>query len=678
MAKDPYKYFRIEARELLDGLTRPLLDMEKGVPSEPALIAKLLRLAHTLKGAAHVVKQHAIADAAHGIEGLLAPYRESRSAVPSETAAEALRRLGEISSQLSAIGPPAETHPAQAAVHSAESLETVRVELADLEALLASLQESGVQITSLRREMGSLRHARELAAALLRQLLPKEATNGGARLCAAATQLLSSIVRCQRSLGTAVERTERELLQSQECANRLRLVPLERIIPSLARACHETASSLGKRVEMEVTGADIRMEADALAILQDALLQLARNAVAHGIEDELGRRTCGKPAVGKIELRAERQGNRIRVLCRDDGAGIDVEAIRKAAVRKGSITAESAQALGLHEAIDLILRRGVSTAETITQASGRGVGLDIVRDAIERVKGEIAIHTTPGQGTSVEICIPAALTSLEALLVESAGVQACIPLMSVIRGLRLSDQDIASSGSSNSIPCEDGAVPFRPLSELIGKARNHSNGRQGRSAVLVRAEGKMAALGIDKLLGTRSLLVRALSPFAAAETFIGGAALDADGSPILVLDPASLIEQVAHSKESKPPVRRANLPLLIIDDSLTTRMVEQNILESAGYEVESATSAEEGLEMAHRRKYGLFLVDIEMPGMDGFQFVGRSRQDAALREVPAILVSSRNSVEDRRRGEEAGARAYFCKGEFDQASFLATVARLME
>lgn len=680
MAKDPYKYFRIEARELLDGLTRPLVEIEKGVPSDAELVAQMLRLAHTLKGAAHVVKQGAIADAAHRIEDLLSPYRDAATKVSSETAGAALRLLAEIAARISELAPPPDDRPggAVATAHSAQSLETVRVELEDVEALLACLQEAGVQMTSLRSETDSLRHARDLAAALVRQLASPELTNGGARIGAVAAQLLSSLAACQRALYTGVERTERELQQSQERANRLRLIPFERIVPSLARACHETATALGKRVEVEVGGVDVRMETDALAILQDALVQLVRNAVAHGIEDEGTRRACGKPVAGRIELRAERMGGRIRVLCRDDGGGIDVDAIRKAAVRKGSISADKAQSLDLRKAIDLILGGGVSTAEEITQTSGRGIGLDIVRDAVERVKGEIAIQTTRGLGTSVEICVPAVLTALDALLVESAGTRACIPLASVSQGLGLAVGDIASSGCQSSIATADGPVPFLPLSELLGKAHNQADGKERRTAVLLRAENKMAALGIERLLGTRSVLVRTLSPLAAAEAFVGGASVDADGSPILVLDPAALIEQMIQHSNSQPRAKKQEFPLLIVDDSLTTRMVEQNILESAGYEVDSATSAEEALEMAHRRTYSLFLVDIEMPGMDGFQFVEKSREDSALRDVPSILVSSRNSPEDRRRGEEAGARAYFCKGEFDQAGFLATVARLTE
>jgi two-component system chemotaxis sensor kinase CheA len=679
MAKDPYKYFRVEARELLDGLTRPLLEMEKGTASGTVLVSRLLRLAHTLKGAAHVVKQTAIANSAHGIEDILLPYRDSAQAVPSPVSGEALRLLGEIGAQLSALAPPPDVRPpgAISSPHSGESLETVRVELEDLEALLASLQEACVQVTCVRNEFASLRQAAELAAALVRQVLPKEGKNSGAKISMLAAQLLKTLTRAERGLATSIERTEREVLESQDRGNRLRLLPLERIVPALARGCREAATSLGKRVEVKVRGGEIRIDAEVLALLQDALQQLVRNTVAHGIEDEATRRACGKPAAGRLEIEAERKGSRIRVVCRDDGGGIDATAIRKVAIKKGVISAQAAEALGLREAIDFILRGGVSTTETVTETSGRGIGLDIVRSAVERMRGEISIQTTPGQGTAVEICVPASLTSLEALMLESAGIKACIPLSSVSQALRLSEREIAPAGSGESIAYQSAAIPFLPLSRLIGNNHGHTNGTERKNVVVVRSAEKMVALGVEKLSGSRSILVRALPPLCAEEAFMAGASFDGEGNPVLVLDPAGLARQGdGRSIPSLP--RKPKLPLLVVDDSLTTRMVEQNILESVGYQVQAATSAEEALRMAHTCRYGLFLVDIEMPGMDGFQFVTRTREDAALRDIPAILVSSRDSEEDRRRGEEAGARAYFSKGEFDQVGLLATVARLLE
>lgn len=683
MAKDPYKYFRVEARELLDELTHTLLEIEQGIISNPTVIAKLLRLAHTLKGAAHVVKQTAIAESAHALEDILAPFRESAQSVPPEQAGQALQKLDEIAEKLALLVPPADTPEAGTVSppRSREALETVRVELGDLEALLSNLAETGVQVTAMRTGADAIRMARESAAAIVRQLeIPTQRSNGtiSAKVRACAGQLLTDITRAERSWVTSIERTERELVESQERASRLRLLPFERIVPAMARACREAATAVAKRAQLETSGGDIRMDADVLALLQDALLHLVRNALVHGIEDEKTRAGAGKQPLGRVEVRAERRGGRVLVVCSDDGAGIDIEAIRKAAVRKGAICPSAAGTLEVREAIDLILRRGVSTANAVTATAGRGIGLDVVRDAVERLKGEISIETVPGRGTTVQISVPISLTSIEALLIRSFGVTAAIPLSAISQTLRIGGGDLASSGPTESIPCQGTAIPFLPISTMLGTENGRRNGLERKTAVVIRSGEKLAAIGVEKLLGTRSVLVRSLSPITASEAFVAGASLDSEGIPLLVLDPAGLVEAICHGRSHEMRAGKKNLPVLIVDDSLTTRMVEQNILESAGYEVEAASSGEDALHMAHLHNYGLFVVDIEMPGMDGFQFVARARGDQELREVPSILVSSRSSPEDQHRGEEAGARAYFVKSEFDQTAFLETVAQLLE
>lgn len=682
MARDPYKYFRVEGRELLDELTRLLMQAEKR-ESDKALVAKLLRLAHTLKGAAQVVKQTAIAQAAHAIEDILDPHRESPVPVPKEVADQALHRLSEIGVRMDALQSAQEVSSGDQGLPrtSAESLETVRVEVTEVEALLASLSELGLQVTATRSEVEQVRRAKEFATAVVRELsyLTKSgsATNH-TRLRSSADQMLTAISSAERGLTAAVERAERELAQSQEKANRLRLLPVDTLFPSLARAAKEAASALGKEVELETSGGNIRLDADILTVLQDALLHLIRNAVAHGIESPAARAAARKATVGKITLRAQRMGNRISFMCRDDGAGVDVSAIRKIAVKKGVISGTDTESFGLREAVDLLLHGGLSTSNDVTGTSGRGLGLEIVHDCAQRLKGDVSVETTPGLWTSVEICVPASLTSLNALLVESEGVRAFIPLDTVRQSTRICSEDISTSGMSKLVPYEDGAVPFVRLSDVLGQLGTVASRREHKTAVIVGSGDGFAAIGVEKLLGIRSVLVRPLPAIAGAEAVVAGASLDAEGIPVVVLDAAPLIDAVRRGTATSADAGQHTLPVLVIDDSLTTRMVEQNILESAGYQVETASSGEEAIRRAHLHQYCLFLVDIEMPGMDGFEFISQAHIDPLLRDVPSVLVSSRSSPADRRRAEELGARAYFVKSEFDQKQFLETVTRLVQ
>jgi two-component system chemotaxis sensor kinase CheA len=283
----------------------------------------------------------------------------------------------------------------------------------------------------------------------------------------------------------------------------------------------------------------------------------------------------------------------------------------------------------------------------------------------------------------LEICVPVSLSSVAALEVDVAGTIAAIPLDAVRQTLRLADPDIARGGERDSIVHRGKAIPFLGLRSVLRKSVLRTKDVAGSkrrfwSVVVVEAPSGMAAVGVDRLLGTASVVMRTLPSMSVADIVVLGVSLNVEGNPQLVLDPEGLVTMASRGRapvSEAAPAKRS--PILVIDDSLTTRMLEQSILESAGYEVEAATSAEEGLEKARGKQYALFLVDVEMPGMDGFEFVSRTRADARLSKVPAILVTSRNATEDRRRGEAAGARAYIVKGEFDQGYLLRMTRELV-
>jgi two-component system chemotaxis sensor kinase CheA len=670
----------VEAHELLDGLTQGILRIEKGEGGQDQ-IGSLLRLAHTLKGASRVVKQPAIAERAHAMEGILVRYREGQAAVSEDHVSELLRLADGINTGLAALQPEAEpSAAAPAGAACEEDLDTVRVDMKEVDAVLNSLSEASVQFTAIRQEAETVQQAKRMASLLGQQLRPRgREQNESAlpRAGALAEELSGSLERLARGLTVRLEQAERELAQAREFAIHLRLLPTATILPSLARAARDAAAALGKRVELCPAGG-ARLDAHILMVLRDALLHLVRNAVAHGIETEEQRIAAGKPPAGRIEIQVQRRGSRVAFVCRDDGRGMDLEEIRRVAVKKGVISASQADVLQLGEAIELLVRGGVSTTGTPTQVSGRGIGLDVVREAAARLKGDLSIQTIPGQGTTVEVSVPVSLASVQAITVEAAGCVAAIPLDSVRRVLRVAEAEMAHSGSNESIGYDGEAIPFLPLAEAVewqpASAATH---RGGWSVVVVSAGAALAAVGVDRLLGSGIVLVRSLPALAAAKPVVAGVSLDAEGNPQLVLDPAGLVE-TARGNRVRPSSSgwAARPPILVIDDSLTTRMLEQSILESAGYQVELATSAEEALEKARARRYSLFLVDIEMPGMNGFEFIARAREDPVLRDIPSILVTSRNSAEDQRRGEQAGAQAYIFKGEFDQGVLLQTIRRL--
>jgi two-component system chemotaxis sensor kinase CheA len=687
VATDPYKYFRVEARELLEGLGRGVLELEKAWDKD--LVSKLLRFAHTLKGAARVVKLADVAERAHAFEEALAPHRQRSGPIPGDHVGALLRLVDAIGERVRAIETGGEGAPAGAAARMQpldEPLETVRIEVREMDDLLEGVTEATVHVNSLRRGGAAMDRVQRLASLLVDQLSVRRMgepsapgpVGSSAKVLSLAEELKRSLDVVERDVSVGVAQVSSELAQVRDAANRLRLIPASSLFVPLERTARDAALSLEKTVSFHASGGDTRLDAHVLLELRGALVQLVRNAVAHGIESREERGLAGKPVAGRVEIAVERRGDKVALHCKDDGRGIDVEALRRAAASRGLLSASDARTLGLQAVFKLILRGGLTTTRTATEVSGRGIGLDVVREAAARLKGEVSVRSEPGRGTDIELCVPVSLFSLTVLQFEVGGSAASVPFDSVCRTIRVPDAEIARSADGDSVLYEGQVIPFLSLAGALRRPTLAGGAARFHSAVVVRSGPALAAVGVDRLLGTADVVVRSLPPEVDAETIVSGASLDAEGNPQLVLDPGGILIAARARRSERVDMKVATRqPVLVVDDSLTTRMLEQSILESAGYEVQLAASAEEGLMKAAETSYSLFIVDVEMPGMDGFEFVAQTRADPVLRSIPAVLLTSRESDEDKRRGRAAGASAYIVKGEFDQGALLQTIRGLI-
>lgn len=657
MARDPYLYFRAEARELQDALVKGALDLEKG-KGEAGLVARLLRLAHTLKGAARIVKQREIADRAHAIEELLGPYRDGGAVPPRDTLDGILLRLDEIGGHVADLGADRDA-AADRPLPADEPLRMLRADVFELDALLDGVTETGARLEGARRALDGFEEVRCLV--------------GGHQ---AANDLHASLTGLQRKLSSSIDQIDREFRQLRGGAEKLRLIPADALFTPLERTARDVAQSLGKRVGFAARGGEVRLDGHVLEVLRGALVQLVRNAAAHGIETADRRRAADKPEEGRIALAVERRGGRIVFACADDGGGLDEEALRRAARAKGVTIPDRPGAEGL---LRLLLGGGISTAGSVTEVSGRGIGLDIVRDAMERLGGEVAVRSVLGKGTTIELLIPLSVASIEALQFEVDAETFAIALDAVRQVMRFLPREIARTANGEAVRCDGRTIPFVPIASLLGGAagRPHRAARRPALAAIVKGAGGEVALGVDRLARIATLVLRPLPDLTPAAPIIAGVSIDADGNPQLILDPDALVSAARRAALPQAAPEAPQRPVLVIDDSLTTRMLEQSILESAGYHVDTAASAEEGLETARRGDYGLILVDVEMPGMDGFAFIETIRRDPELRAIPALLVTSRAAPEDKRRGREVGAQGYIVKSEFDQAAFLDRIRQLL-
>lgn len=653
MATDPYRYFRIEARELLDQLARGLLALEReDSEAAAATVALLLRLAHTFKGAARVVRLPQLAEGAHALEELLSPLREPGSQPEPGRIEALLAQLDALESGLAALAAPTATSPpaAQPALPLAQPpaprLEALRPPSEALDALLAGVDQSHLQLQPLQQALQLARASR-------------------AALGLGEPEVQGLLLRLERQLETGLTRLEHELQGLREQAEQLRLLPAEALFAPLERAARDAACEQGKALRFVARGGALRLEAELLDGLRPALLQLVRNALAHGIESPAKRQAAGKPAEGELRLEVERCGRQVRFVCSDDGAGLDLPALRQAARAKGWPEAEGEEAALLQR----LLQGGLSTAARVDGLAGRGVGLDLVRDAAARLGARLSLSHEPGRGTRVELLAPLRLAALDTLLVEAGGRRLHLPLQAVQRVLP------ASALGENGLSHEDQLLPYADLAQALDPGA--APGPLG-SVVLLAVGDQRAALGVERLGGAACVLLRPAPVLHPDSPLVAGVTLDANQHPRLVLDPAALLAhaQACRGRPQRPPAATPAPLVLVVDDSLTTRMLEQSILESAGYRVDLAVSAEQALAAAQRQRYDLFLVDVEMPGMDGFGFIERTRADPQLREVPAILLSSRDAPEDKRRGQAVGASAYIVKSEFAQQDFLRQVRAL--
>jgi two-component system chemotaxis sensor kinase CheA len=677
MARDPYKYFRIEAQELIDQLSRSALDLEKG--TTPEIVAQLLRLAHTLKGAARVVKRADIGDCAHAIEDTLSPLRESKQQATQLQINTLLKHLDDIHGLLASLSLPAEDQVTPVVSHAGqeEILRTVRVDVDEMDKLLDGFGEVHTRLNDLRdglaRSEGMRVQIEQLAA---RSALKGLHGDDNTQSRAIAEQFGVAFEGLHRSLGSGIEQLDRELKLVRDAAERMRLIPADSLFVALERAVRDAAQVQNKQVIFDGRGGDVRLDAQVLGAVQGALSHVVRNAVTHGIETTAKRQAAGKPAQGRVTVKVLQRGRWIDFICTDDGGGINLDAVRRIAEQRSLLTS-GARKPDVETLVQLLLKGGISTSETVTEVAGRGVGLDVVRDAAERLDGKIALQTESGKGTTLTLTVPLLIASLDGLLVDAGGVIVTLPIDAIRGTLRIVPTDIARTAHGESVIYGGNAIPFLPLATALSIKTAPMRANRIWSAVVVDSAAGAAAIGVERLLGANNIVLRPLPALAPARPIVAGVSLDVQGNPQLVLDPESLVIEAQRAAVLRAGPDEESKTILVIDDSLTTRMLERSILESAGYMVELAVSAEDAMEKVSQGSYALFLVDVEMPGMDGFTFIEKMRAHPDWRDTPAILVTSLASEEHLQRGRDVGAQGYIIKSEFDQGALLARISELV-
>jgi two-component system chemotaxis sensor kinase CheA len=473
---------------------------------------------------------------------------------------------------------------------------------------------------------------------------------------------------------------ERAAVALDEEIRRVRMLPFREACEGLQRTVRDLATAQRKEVELLLPSEAVELDRSILERLRDPLLHLVRNALDHAIEPPTQRRKAGKPRRGRVTVTAALRGSQVEVSVEDDGKGLDAEAIAEQARRKNLAIPEGADELSR-----LIFLPGFSTSPLVTEVSGRGVGLDVVKTSVEGVHGTVSVASTPGQGTRFTLTVPLTLTTLRGLLVEAGGQVFAFAGTNVKALMRVGLNDLHRVEGREMVRHDGRLVPLMSLAELLGLPGGESVAPRGLLPVVIAAAGaQQAAFTVDALLEEQEITVKTLGPRLVRIQNVAGASMLPSGQIALILNAGDLVR---HALGQSPvrnltdtlaiPTQEARHRLLLVEDSVTTRALEKSILEAAGFEVLVAADGEDAWQMLQAQGADLVVTDIEMPRMDGFTLTEAIRASKRFRELPVILVTALESDQDKARGIEVGADAYLLKSGFNQQRLLEAIGQLL-
>jgi two-component system, chemotaxis family, sensor kinase CheA len=478
--------------------------------------------------------------------------------------------------------------------------------------------------------------------------------------------------------GARLETTSNAL---EEGVHAARLLPLSSVFSLFPRMVRDLAREQRKEVELVIEGGEINVDKHVLEEMKDPLMHLLRNAIDHGIEPPVERERLGKPRSGALKLRAKRENNKLFIEVSDDGRGLDANAIRHVALQRGLQDEDELAAMTTAQLQQLIFLPGFSTSTFVTELSGRGVGLDVVRANVERLKGGIRMESTPQFGTVMQLLLPLSLSTTRLLLVSVSGHRYGLPIEFVHTSRCIREDDIFTLEGQAAFEFDGQAVISPRLADLLGLPVKNQDGET--VCIVIQMGDERLGVRVDELLDEEEVLTKPLGKPLRRVRNVSGLTILSSGEICVVLNPADLLRsarKLGTTPAKHPPARTApsiKNGILLVEDSVLVRVMEKRILEDAGYEVVAAVDGVDALNALNSRSFAAVVSDIMMPNMDGLTLTSRIRQDPRYHDMPVILVTSLVSSDDKRRGLEVGANAYIPKPSFDQNILLDTLQRLI-
>jgi len=722
MAIDLSKFlarFAEEARDHCARLSDGLLNLEQAADRTEAIHA-LFRSAHTIKGSARMLKLLGVSELAHSMEDLLDALRSGRLAftpglsdglfrgvdalvamlddlapggslqpAAPEALCRELRALAEGAAPLPEPAAPPAPAPAPAAAEPSApaapgpvpaaprpKAEYLRIRASKLDDLI---QLMGEMVSEHARFKGEIQRLRELERSANQWRLAAGAEGPKHQ---AHRETLAAMHESVRTVRDAVVMQDHLLAELQDTSLTLRMQPLATVFDPLRRTVRDLAREHGKEIDFQIEGNETELDRKIIEQLGDPLLHMIRNGIDHGLEEPEARRQAGKPERGTLKLSARYEGGCVTITLRDDGRGINVEKLKEKVLATRLMTADALARLSRAEVLNLVFLPGLSTSPVITDLSGRGVGMDVVRkNIVEGLKGAIVIETEPGRGTAFHLRLPLNLAIFPLFLVALGSQSCAIPASAIVAMLAVRPQDLPQCLGKRTLQVERQTVPVEDLAALLGLPPLEPATAAEVNVVIVHDGADKLGFLVSGIVGREEMVVQPVPLHLRNLKLVNGLTIGPSSRVITVLDVPALMQAARH--RTVPAPGPAALPephrttILVVDDSLNTREIEKDILEASGYQVETAEDGQDALDKTRVRLYDLVLTDVEMPRLDGFALTERLRADERYQSVPVIIVTSLAKPADRMRGIRVGANAYIVKNAFDQSGLVDTIRSLI-
>jgi len=703
-----------EAQEIYERVARSMMELEKA-PAQGASFDELARGLHTLKGSAATLGLEELADFAHRMEDVVLPLRGSSKPLPARLSDAVLKSLDVWMARLRAVaaksqlpdlapsmalletvkpdapppaaakgrkkkngkGPSASETLAATVARAPEPVSPAAPAPAPVPAPAEDAQADSWRVTTrqviaLLHEVERLREVRLRLEERRREIDKSLQQLDRLGIQAETAEARSVLLGIRRALGADGEEAGDIVASMEDGLKTISTMPVRTVIEPLHRAVRDICKATGKRAKLAVVGAEVSLDRRVLEQLRAPLVHLVRNAVDHGLELPDVREARGKHPEGALAIRVEQQGNMLFIEVSDDGAGLDLEQIREAALRRALVPPEELANLSTQQLHQLIFRPGFSTKAEATEYSGRGVGLDVVRNQIQALQGHVEVQSVPGQSARFVLSLPADLGSSPVLVVRCGEHQLGLPMAAVESSRGARSKDLRVGRARVQLEHREQLIPVQDLGALVG-LRQPEVPAEGQPLLILQSQGRTTALSVDEVLGDRELVIRPLPVEIRELSAYQGAATLARGELVLILRPDFIVSSERRADTALASTRRA----LVVDDSLTARALHRTALETGGYLVHTASNARQALEQLRHSAYDVMVCDIGMDEMDGYELTAAVRQRAETDSMPILLVSARDSENDRQRGLAVGADGFLTKKDCVSGRLLSEVSSVI-